>query len=145
MRARSFQSCPTLCDPMDCSQPGSSVPGIVQARIPEWGAMPPKGVYKMALNNTEPHSETMIMVFTIFHAIWLYQTDGGIVTNLAIPLTMKELVSGNCICYWATVCSWNLIMLIYCFNSCFYGMCYLLGSESISCWDVSNSLQPHGL
>ena len=33
------QSCPTLCDPMDCSQPGSSVPGILQARILEWVAM----------------------------------------------------------------------------------------------------------
>ena len=58
-----------LCNPMDCSQPGSSVPGTVLARIPEWDAMPSKGVYKMALNNTEPHSETMIMVLTIFHAI----------------------------------------------------------------------------
>ena len=77
---------------MDCSQPGSSVPGTVQARIPEWDAMPSKGVYKMALNNTEPHSETMIMVFTIFHAIWLYQTDGGIVSNLAIPLFNNERV-----------------------------------------------------
>ena len=28
-------SCPTLCDPMDCSPPGSSVPGILQARIVE--------------------------------------------------------------------------------------------------------------
>ena len=28
--------CPTLCDPMDCSLPGSSVPGIFQARILEW-------------------------------------------------------------------------------------------------------------
>ena len=34
------QSCPTLCDPMDCSLPGSSVPGILQARILEWVAMP---------------------------------------------------------------------------------------------------------
>ena len=30
------QSCPTLCDPMDCSLPGSSVHGILQARILEW-------------------------------------------------------------------------------------------------------------
>ena len=33
------QSCPTLCDPMDCSLPGSSVHGILQARILEWGAI----------------------------------------------------------------------------------------------------------
>ena len=33
------QSCPTLSDPMDCSPPGSSIPGIFQARVLEWGAI----------------------------------------------------------------------------------------------------------
>ena len=33
------QSCPTLNDPMDCSPPGSSVRGIFQARVLEWGAI----------------------------------------------------------------------------------------------------------
>ena len=33
------QSCPTLSDPMDCSLPGSSIHGIFQARVLEWGAM----------------------------------------------------------------------------------------------------------
>ena len=37
--AKSLQSCPTLCDPIDCSPPGSPVPGILQARIPEWAAI----------------------------------------------------------------------------------------------------------
>ena len=32
------ESCPTLCDPMDCSLPGSSVRGILQARVLEWAA-----------------------------------------------------------------------------------------------------------
>ena len=35
------QSCPTLCDPMDCSPPGSSVHDIFQARILEWVAISP--------------------------------------------------------------------------------------------------------
>jgi hypothetical protein len=34
--AKSLQSCPTLCDPIDSSPLGSSVPGILQARILEW-------------------------------------------------------------------------------------------------------------
>ena len=34
------QLCLTLCDPVDCSPPGSSVPGILQARILEWVAIP---------------------------------------------------------------------------------------------------------
>ena len=38
------QSCPTLSDPMDCSPPGSSVHGIFQARVLEWGASVPWGV-----------------------------------------------------------------------------------------------------
>ena len=33
------QSCPTLCNPMDCSLPGSSIHGIFQARLLEWGAI----------------------------------------------------------------------------------------------------------
>ena len=33
------QSCMTLCDPMDCSLPGSSIHGIFQARALEWGAI----------------------------------------------------------------------------------------------------------
>ena len=40
MHVKSLQSCPTLCDPMDCRLPGSSVHGILQARILEQNAMP---------------------------------------------------------------------------------------------------------
>ena len=36
--AKSLQSCPTLCDPIDGSPPGSPIPGILQARILEWVA-----------------------------------------------------------------------------------------------------------
>ena len=39
MRAKSLQPYPTLCDPMDCSLPASSVHGILQERILEWVAM----------------------------------------------------------------------------------------------------------
>ena len=37
--AKSLQSCPTLCDPIDSIPLGSSVPGILQARVLEWGAI----------------------------------------------------------------------------------------------------------
>ena len=39
MKSEVAQSCPTLCDPMDYSLPGSSVHGIFQARVLEWGAI----------------------------------------------------------------------------------------------------------
>ena len=42
MHAESLQSCPTLCDLMECSVPGLSVHGILQVRILEWVAMPPR-------------------------------------------------------------------------------------------------------
>ena len=37
--AKLLQSCPTLCDPIDGSPQGSPVPGILQARTLEWGAI----------------------------------------------------------------------------------------------------------
>ena len=37
--AKSLQSCPTLCNPIDSSPPGSPIPGILQARTPEWVAI----------------------------------------------------------------------------------------------------------
>ena len=38
--AKSLQLCPTVCDPIDGSPPGSSIPGILQARTLEWVAIP---------------------------------------------------------------------------------------------------------
>ena len=43
MHAKSLQSWPALCDPMDCSLPGFSVHGILQTRILKWVAMPSSG------------------------------------------------------------------------------------------------------
>ena len=53
MHAQSLQSCPTLCDPMDCSLPGSSVHGILQAGVLlEWVAMPASRGYSQSRNRT---------------------------------------------------------------------------------------------
>ena len=46
---QSLQSCLTLYDSMDCSSPGSSVPGILQARILEWVALTLLVKYKLKL------------------------------------------------------------------------------------------------
>ena len=48
--AKSLQLCPTLYDPIDSSQPGSSVPGILQARIPEWVGQIKKGMKSYPLS-----------------------------------------------------------------------------------------------
>ena len=47
-------SCLILCDPMDCSPPGSSVPGILQARILEWVAMP------SSRESSQPRDQTQV-------------------------------------------------------------------------------------
>ena len=58
------QSCLTLRDPMDCSLPGSSVHGIFQARVPEWGAITFSGKY--AYVHTIPLSIKKKIVSTPF-------------------------------------------------------------------------------
>ena len=51
------QSCPTLSDSMDCSPRGSSIHGIFQARVPEWGAIG-GGVIKMQVLVQPEQGET---------------------------------------------------------------------------------------
>ena len=48
------QSCPTLCNPMDCSPPGSSVHGILQARILEGVAIP------FSRGSSQPRDQTQV-------------------------------------------------------------------------------------
>ena len=47
------QSCPTLCDPMDCSLPCSSVHEILQARLLEWIAFPSSKVSSLPRDQTQ--------------------------------------------------------------------------------------------
>ena len=65
------QSCPTLCDPMDCSPPGSSVHGILQARILGWVAVSFSG--DLPDPGSEPASLTspaLVSGFSITSAPW---------------------------------------------------------------------------
>ena len=48
------QSCLALCDPVDCSPPGSSVRGILQARILEWVAIP------FSRGSSRPRNQTWV-------------------------------------------------------------------------------------
>ena len=56
--AKSLQSCPTLCDLMDCSLLGSSVHRILQARILEWVAMP------SSRGSLQPRDQTRVSCIT---------------------------------------------------------------------------------
>ena len=54
------QSCPTLSDPMDCSLPGSSVHGIFQARVLEWGAIAFSVLVKVILSEMQQCCKDLI-------------------------------------------------------------------------------------
>ena len=59
------QLCPTLCDPMDCSPPGSSVHGISQARILEWVAI------SFSRGSSQPRNRTSVSrIAGGFFTIW---------------------------------------------------------------------------
>ena len=62
------ESCPTLCDPLDCSLPGSSVHGISQARILEWLPYPsPEYVPEPGVKPVSPawQTDSLLLILTI--------------------------------------------------------------------------------
>ena len=66
--AKSLQSCQTLCDPMDCSSPGSSVHGIFQARILEWIAM------SFSRGSSQPRDQTCFASISCIGSRVLYHS-----------------------------------------------------------------------
>ena len=82
------QSCPTLSDPMDCSLPGSSIHGIFQARVLEWGAIcRVEGKQKI-------RAVTQIFEGHVIAMYWLEDKGEGAVTELEmlgiIPFVWDE-------------------------------------------------------
>ena len=72
--AKSLQSCPTLCNPIDSSPLGSSVPGILQARILEWVAIAfskclLKGMYKASYRSNSFPTVSYFPQWSLLH-IW---------------------------------------------------------------------------
>ena len=69
------QSCPTLSDPMDCSLPGSSFPGIFQARVLEWGTIAFSG------GGRKPHKLPWVSGPWLVGTTWVLQST--LPSNLA--------------------------------------------------------------
>ena len=84
------QSCPTLCNPMDCSPPGSSIHGILQARVLEWAAIPFSG------GSSPPRDRTPIScIASGFFAIWATrETQSFLHLPLLLPTTQLITVGG---------------------------------------------------
>ena len=65
-------SCPTPSDPTDCSLPGSSVDGIFQARVLEWGAIAfSKLLYDLAINQKFPKAASSGLMYLLEHLLKL--------------------------------------------------------------------------
>ena len=78
MCAKSLQSCLTLCHPMDSSPPGSSVHGILQARILEWVAMP------SSRESSRPREQTHVTCIScIASGVFTSEPPGKPLINLA--------------------------------------------------------------
>ena len=75
------QSCPTLCDPMDCSLPGSSVHGILQARILEWIAI------SFSRGSSWPRDQTLVSCISCIGRWILYYWATSY---------LLQLISRNC-------------------------------------------------
>ena len=78
------QSCPTLSNPMDCSLPGSSIHGIFQARVLEWGAIAFSQEMDRTLNYNPPDKHLQVksqfgffqpnFILVLFYIPWFQQT-----------------------------------------------------------------------
>ena len=91
MHAKLLQSCPTLCDPMDCSLSGSSVRGILQARMPEWVTIP------FSRGSFWPKDQTQVSCIAgRFLTVWATREDFCLFTDcLSLSLLNFKLSVGR--------------------------------------------------
>ena len=89
--AKSLQSCPTLCDPIDSSRPGSPVPGILQARTLEWVPFP-SPIVNIIWASLVPQWETICLPMQETWVQFLAQED---------PVK-KEMATHSSILAWKT-------------------------------------------
>ena len=75
------QSCLTLCDPMDCSWPGSSVHGILQARILKWVTMPSSSGSSQPKHWTSVFYVSCIGRWVLYHSHHLRSPNGVLLSN----------------------------------------------------------------
>ena len=112
------QSCPTLCPPIDCSLPGSSVQEILQARIVEWIPMP------FFRGSSQPRDRTQVYIAGKFLTVWA--------TMEALPGSMW-VPSKICICFCCVPES--------SVNSEWYQLSYLLkeflNTRVLYVWDIN--------
>ena len=93
VHAKSLQLCLTLCDPMDCSPPGSFVHGILQARILEWIAIP------SSRGSSQPRDLTQSLPYCTWILYGLsHQESPGILEWVAYPFSSGSSPPRNWTC-----------------------------------------------
>ena len=93
------QSCLTLCGPMDCSLPASSVHGILQARILEWVAIP------FSRESSLPRDWTLVSHMTgRFFTVWVAREQTC--AQIPVPFPTRHMHLGKS---WTSSCFWLLI------------------------------------
>ena len=100
MRADLLLLCLTLCNPMDCTLPGSSVPGILQARILEWVAMP------FSRGSSQPRDRPRILYVSYIGRLVLYHLHH---LGSPIPLFSKSNLKINH--FFGRILLWSLNVL----------------------------------
>ena len=103
VHAKSIQSCPTLCNPMDCSPPGSSVHGILQASILEGIAMP------SSRGSSESRDRTWVSCLLHWQTYSLQLVPPGEPIHKCLLLTFMRMqwniALNTCVC--VCVCVWG--------------------------------------
>ena len=111
MKVLVTQSCPTLCDPVDCSPPSSSVNGMLQARILEWVAipfskdLPNPGIGSPARSMGSGLLGTVITFASIFSPLgcmfWSFHSNEPALQNPRMKLPLLNL-------FWALKLKWYI-------------------------------------
>ena len=84
--AKSLQSCPTLCDPIDSSPPGPAVPGILQARTLEWVAI--------SFSSIKLYSALLIVFVCVLSHVQLFATPWTVAHQAPLPEGFSRKESG---------------------------------------------------
>ena len=102
------QSCPTLCDPTNCSPPGFSVHGILQARILEWIAIP------FSRGTSKPRDRTLFSCLKgRFFTVWATGEVSGGLLHIFLYIYVY-----TCICVYASIWVWHLLVAQSCPTLC---------------------------
>ena len=104
------QSCPTLSNPMDCSPPGSSIRGIFQARVLEWGAMAFSDEFSVCWILTSYQLMWYANIFSFGRLSFILLMVSLVVQKSLVwysPTCLFFLLLPLCVCVCVCVCVWN--------------------------------------